>query len=76
MIDENAEEQETITLNSYVRLGNTMSRAYLEKITGLLTGADGDMTSELVRVLQDMGFDGEGIIDKRMWIVKSHYPDS
>lgn len=23
-----------------------------------------------------MGFKGEGVIDKRAWIVKSHYPDS
>jgi hypothetical protein len=53
-----------------------LTRGYLEKITGLITGADGNMNSDLVRTLRDMGFLGEGITDKSTWIVKSHYPDS
>jgi hypothetical protein len=38
-------DQETISLASYVRSGNTLSRGYLEKITGLVTGSDGEMRS-------------------------------
>jgi hypothetical protein len=45
-----------VVLASYVRSGNTLTRGYLEKITGLLTGSCGNMTSALVRILSEMGF--------------------
>ena len=69
-------DQETVVLASYVRSGNTLSRGYIERITGILTGADGNMNSDLVRILSAMGFKAEGVTDKRVWIVKTHYPDS
>jgi hypothetical protein len=40
----------------------------------LITGSDGMLNLGLVKYLKDLGFIGEGIVDKRVWIVKSHYP--
>lgn len=63
-----------MALASFARSGNTLSRAYLEKITGLVTGSDGMLNLGLVKFLKEQGFMGEGIVDKRMWVVKTHYP--
>jgi hypothetical protein len=41
---------------------------------GILTGSDMSLQIELVKYLKDSGFMGEGIVDKRTLIVKSHYP--
>lgn len=42
-------DQETVILVSYVRSGNTLSRGYIEKITGLVTGSDTNMKSGLAK---------------------------
>ena len=40
-----------IALASFSRSGNTMLRAYIEKITGLATGSDGNVSSKMVQDL-------------------------
>ncbi len=64
-----------ILLASYPRSGNTLLRSYVEKIMGLWTGSDCDMDRPLNRQLQEMGMQGEGIVDDSVWIVKSHFPE-
>jgi len=67
-------EQETVIMASYPRCGNTMLRSLMEKIMGVCTGSDNDITLGLVGALMDAGFDGEGLTDKRVWVVKTHFP--
>jgi hypothetical protein len=56
MTDKSEEiDQETIILASYPRSGNTLLRAYLEKLMGLVTGSDCDITKKLNKELYDMG---------------------
>ena len=62
-------------MTSYPRSGNTLLRAYLEKIMGLVTGSDCDITKKLNLALMDLGLAGEGLVDKRVWVVKTHYPE-
>ena len=40
-------DQETVILASYPRSGNTLLRAYLEKMMGLVTGSDCDIEKKL-----------------------------
>jgi hypothetical protein len=51
---------------SYPRSGNTMLRAYLEKIMGLTTGSDRNIKLKLNRDLMELGLVGEGLVDKRV----------
>ena len=60
---------------SYPRSGNTLLRGYLERIMGLVTGSDCDITKKLNLELMEMGLAGEGLVDKRVWVVKTHYPE-
>ena len=69
------EEHETIILASYPRSGNTLLRAYIEKIMGFVTGSDCDIEKKLNKELMMMGLAGEGLIDKRVLVVKTHYPE-
>ena len=62
-------------MSSYPRSGNTLLRSYLEKIMGLCTGSDTDLSHLLNKALLDAGLGGEGIVDKRVWLIKTHYPD-
>jgi hypothetical protein len=68
-------DQETCILASYPRSGNTLLRAYLEKIMGLVTGSDCDIEKKLNKELLTMGLQGEGLVDKRVLVVKTHYPE-
>ena len=47
----------------------------LEKIMGLTSGSDCDITKKLNKDLMLMGLAGEGLVDKRVMIVKTHYPE-
>ena len=49
------DEQETIILASYPRSGNTLLRAYIEKIMGFVTGSDCDIEKKLNKELMHMG---------------------
>ena len=62
-------------MTSFPRSGNTMLRAYLEKIMGLTSGSDCDITKKLNTDLMMMGLAGEGLVDKRVLVVKTHYPE-
>lgn len=73
--EDNTDELDTVIMTSYPRSGNTLLRAYLEKIMGLITGSDCDITKKLNVALMDLGLAGEGLVDKRVWIVKTHYPE-
>jgi hypothetical protein len=68
-------DQETCILASYPRSGNTLLRAYLEKMMGLVTGSDCDIEKKLNKELLTMGLQGEGLVDKRVLVVKTHYPE-
>ena len=70
-----AQDQDTVIMASYPRSGNTLLRAYLEKIMGLTSGSDCDILKKLNKDLMLMGLAGEGLVDKRVWIVKTHYPE-
>lgn len=72
---EEAEDQDTVIMASFPRSGNTLLRAYLEKIMGLTSGSDCDITKKLNKDLMLMGLAGEGLVDKRVWVVKTHYPE-
>lgn len=44
-------------------------------MTGLVTGSDGNITLKLILELMERGLPGEGLVDERVWIVKTHYPE-
>ena len=62
-------------MTSYPRSGNTLLRAYLERIMGLVTGSDVDIKRNLNSALLELGMAGEGLVDERVWVVKTHYPE-
>lgn len=68
-------DQDAVVLTSYPRSGNTLLRGYIERITGLVTGSDCDITKKLNVALMNMGLAGEGLVDKRVWTIKTHYPE-
>ena len=68
-------DQDTTIMVSFPRSGNTLLRAYLEKIMGLTSGSDCDITKKLNKDLMLMGLAGEGLVDKRVMVVKTHYPE-
>ena len=72
---EEKSKHDTIILTSYPRSGNTLLRGYLEKIMGLASGSDMDISKKLNSKLMDLGFGGEGLVDKRVWYVKTHFPE-
>jgi hypothetical protein len=41
----------------------------------LISGSDCDITKKLNKELLVMGLGGEGLVDKRLWLVKTHYPE-
>jgi len=63
---EESDEQDTVIMASFPRSGNTLLRAYLEKIMGLTTGSDCDIEKKLNKDLMLMGLAGEGLVDKRV----------
>ena len=75
LLDKESEDQDTVIMTSFPRSGNTLLRAYLEKIMGLTSGSDCDITKKLNTDLMMMGLAGEGLVDKRVMIVKTHYPE-
>ena len=66
---------DTLVMASFPRSGNTMLRAYIEKITGIVTGSDVDIELGLNAALMEEGLEGEGLIDSKVWVVKTHYPE-
>ena len=73
--NDTTDDLDTVVMTSYPRSGNTLLRAYLEKIMGLITGSDCDISKKLNVALMDLGLAGDGLVYKRVWIVKTHYPE-
>lgn len=42
---------------------------------GLVTGSDVDIKRKLNSTLLELGLAGEGLVDERVWVVKTHYPE-
>ena len=70
-----SKDHNTVCMTSYPRSGNTLLRAYLEKIMGLASGSDSNIAMKLNKDLMKMGLPGESLVDKRVMVVKTHYPD-
>lgn len=68
-------DKDAIVMTSYPRSGNTLLRAFIEKIMGLVTGSDCDVTKKLNLVLLQQGLQGEGLFDDKVWVTKTHYPE-
>ncbi len=66
---------ETVALVSYPRSGNSMLRGLLEGVTGVVTGSDTRPDRVLSRSLLKKGLRGEGVVDARAWVVKTHWPE-
>ena len=69
-----AREQQSVAYVTYPRSGNSLMRKYFENLTGIATGSDMVMKFLPNMALQFCGFKGEGIVDNRVWIKKSHFP--
>lgn len=64
-----------VGLVSYPRSGNSMLRGLLERLFGVFTGSDTRPDYTLSRSLIDYGMAGEGICDRSVEVVKSHWPE-
>lgn len=64
-----------MVMASFPRSGNTLLRGYLERIMGLVTGSDANVKCVLNQELLDLGLQGEGLVDKRVWVIKTHFPE-
>jgi len=73
--DPKAKVPNTVALVSYPRSGNTLLRAYLDKIMGIATGSGGSPGDKLIIALKEGGFAGETITDKRVHVIKTHSPE-
>eukprot|EP00903_Cladosiphon_okamuranus_P017957 g16521.t1 len=62
-------------LASYPRSGNSLLRRLLEEVTGTITGSDTRPDRTLSRSLSVFGLQGEGVVDHRVRVVKTHYPE-
>tara|TARA_B110000208_G_scaffold6750_1_gene8627 strand:- start:2393 stop:3652 length:1260 start_codon:yes stop_codon:yes gene_type:complete len=75
----NAGEREllggAVVLASYPRSGNSLFRDVCERITGVVTGSDVRPDRALSRALTRAGLRGEGTIDDKVLLVKTHYPE-
>lgn len=65
--------RDRVAYTSYSRSGNTLLRTYIERVTGVYTGSDGDLNYALHQSLQHSGFTGEAHLDN-VWVIKTHYP--
>ena len=63
-------------LASYPRSGNTLLRNLLERVTGIVTGADTRPDRPLSKSLAlDHNLVGEGVVTQGVYVVKTHYPE-
>jgi hypothetical protein len=73
--EEQKDRKDMIVMTSYPRSGNTLLRATLERIMGIVTGSDCDITKKLNVELMTLGLAGEGLADRRVWVIKTHFPE-
>jgi len=64
-----------VALASYPRSGNSLLRSLIERLTGVYTGSDTDPLRPLNFALVEAGMMGEGIVDERVFAVKTHFPE-
>lgn len=57
-----------------MRSGNTMFRKMLEDVTGVSSGANFPTCVTASLAFFAWGFKGEYILDKKVWLKKSHHP--
>lgn len=68
-------ENQHVAIVSYPRSGNSLMRGLLEQMTGVYTGCDTRPDRTLSQELQNYGMKGEGIVDERVWFIKTHFPE-
>ena len=61
-----------VAFASWPRSGNSFLRRYLELMTGIVTGSDNTLHTNVILQLQ--GMKGENITDDTVWIAKTHSP--
>jgi len=66
---------EKVALASYPRSGNSLLRSLIERMSGVVTGSDTAPSRTLSMALQAFGVRGEGVIDERVQVVKTHFPE-
>ncbi|CAI2367750.1 unnamed protein product [Moneuplotes crassus] len=67
---------EKVAMPSYQSSGSTLLRKYIENITCILTGSDGDTHSKLDRQLKEESkLLGEGILGTKVWIAQTNFPE-
>lgn len=67
---------EKVAMPCYQSSGSTLLRKYLENITYVLTGSDGDTHSKLDRQLKEESkLLGEGILGTKVWICQTNFPE-
>ncbi len=64
-----------VVLATYPRSGSTLLRRLLEEATGVITGSDTAPLLPLSSSLTQHGFQGEGVVDERVHIIKTHWPE-
>ena len=64
-----------VGLVSYPRSDNSLLRSLLEEATGVVTGSDTPPHSVLSQELARRGLRGEGVADRRAWLVEPHWPE-
>jgi hypothetical protein len=64
-----------MALVSYPRSGNSLLRTLLEACSGIITGSDTPPDAPLSKDLSSFGLRGEGVVDARVWLIKSHWPE-
>jgi hypothetical protein len=59
----------------YQRSGSTLLRKYLENLTRIYTGSDGDVKTHLDKQLFKIGLAGESILGNKVWIAQTNFPE-
>jgi len=72
---EKEERRPMVALASYPRSGNSLLRSLVERITGVFTGSDSDPRRPLCKLLIESGLYGEGMVDSKVFAVKTHFPE-
>ena len=68
-------ERPKILLASYPRSGNSLTRKWIELVTNQISGSDTNPRRPLGKKLIEMGFEGEGLLDRSVLFVKTHFPE-
>lgn len=71
-LDGESNSNNRIGFTSYPRSGNSFLRRYVEQVTGISTGSS--ISIHTSSSLQIMGLKGEGVVNDRIWVAKSHHP--